>query len=171
MITVINNILSTDEVHGVYNFLSADDFVWHKIDDYKNQAQTVKRMSFGHFMRQPKLGEIMNDDPLISFLHGRVKERRIPDTNNLYKVTVNCIKPHEHFDYHTDEWGSTVIFYVNPVWKWYWGSGTKFKSGKIVRPQPGRAVVFNGKVKHKIVPPTPFMNDFGRLSVALQYNP
>ena len=38
MITVINNMLSTNEVASVYNFLNAEDFVWHKIDDYKDQA-------------------------------------------------------------------------------------------------------------------------------------
>lgn len=171
MITVIDNILSKEENQNLYDFVSSDDFVWHKIDDYKKQKQKVKRMSFGNLIRQPKLGEIMDEDPMISFLTKRVKERRIPDTVNLYKVTVNCIKPHEHFEYHTDEWGSTVIFYINPIWKWHWGSGTTFKSGRTVRPKPGRAVIFNGKLPHKILPPTPFMNDFGRLSIALQYNP
>lgn len=171
MITIINNILSSDEVQNLYNFVNSDDFVWHKIDDYKSQDKKVKRMSFGRAIRQPQLGQIMNEDPMISFLHQRVKERRIPDTEKLYKVTVNCIKPHEYFEYHTDEWGSTVIFYINPTWKWYWGSGTKFRKGPLVRPKPGRAVVFNGRIPHKIIAPTPLMNDFGRLSIALQFNP
>jgi hypothetical protein len=153
MITIYDNFLKPDEVRNIYDFLNMDDFVWNKIDDYRGQK--VKRMSFGRTIRQPAIGEIMHDDPLV----------------NLYKVSINCIKPFEHFEYHTDEWGSTVIFYVNPVWKWYWGSGTKFRRGGIVRPKPGRAVVFNGRIQHKIIPPTPLMNDFGRLSIAFQYNP
>jgi hypothetical protein len=169
MITIYDNFLKQDEVRDIYSFLNTDDFIWNKIDDYRGQQ--VKRMSFGRTIRQPMIGEIMHDDPLVSYLHNKIKEKNIPETNNLYKVSINCIKPFEHFEYHTDEWGSTVIFYVNPVWKWYWGSGTKFRRGGIVRPKPGRAVVFNGRIQHKIIPPTPLMNDFGRLSIAFQYNP
>ena len=117
MITIYDNFLKPDEVRNIYDFLNMDDFVWNKIDDYRGQK--VKRMSFGRTIRQPAIGEIMHDDPLVSYLHKKIKEKNIPETNNLYKVSINCIKPFEHFEYHTDEWGSTVIFYVNPVWKWY----------------------------------------------------
>ena len=75
MITIYDNFLKPDEVRNIYDFLNMDDFVWNKIDDYRGQK--VKRMSFGRTIRQPAIGEIMHDDPLVSYLHKKIKEKNM----------------------------------------------------------------------------------------------
>ena len=94
---------------------------------------------------------------------------------------MNCIKPGDSFEYHQDVTpgkvelaGSTVLIYMNPVWKWWWGSGTEFlldnKKTRLVRPKPGRAIIFPAAMQHRAVAPNILLNDFGRLSIALQFH-
>ena len=42
MITVINNILSTDEVNGVYNFLNAEEAVKYGLVDIIIDKRDIK---------------------------------------------------------------------------------------------------------------------------------
>ena len=67
------------------------------------------------------------------------------------------------------------MFYLNSVWKRYWGAPTKFKLKKYhiprkVYPKPGRLVVFNSKLWHKGTAPNSLMPSRipGRFSMVFQ---
>jgi len=164
MIEIIDNFLSETEINQIYNLLSSPEMNWFIIKDCSDSH--IKNKSFGK-----KVGaEILQDDYYLNYLHNKIKSKNIPNTNKLFQIYFNCVKPGDKFDYHQDQDGTSVLFYCNPVWKYWWGSGTQFKNPrKIIKPKPGRAVIFDGRIEHRCIAPNLLMKDFARLSIVFQF--
>jgi len=164
MIKVVDNFLSKYELKLLYESLKSPQTDWYIGKDKSNS--NLKNNSFvkaidPYTAQQYKI----LDDILL-----KIKKENILHTNILHQVYFNCVKPGDKFDYHVDADGTSILIYCNPVWKLWWGSGTQFKNPqKIVRPKPGRMILFNGQTEHRCVAPNLLMNDFGRLSVVFQF--
>lgn len=165
MINIIDNFLNEKEINQIYDLLSSPNMSWFIVKDRGNSH--IKNRSFGKSV----YAEVLKDDYYLNYLHNKIKDKNIPNTNHLHQIYFNCVKPGDKFDFHQDQNGTSVLIYCNPVWKYWWGSGTKFKNPrKIVRPKPGRMVAFDGKIPHKCIAPNILMKDFARLSIVFQYN-
>ena len=164
MIQILDNFLSETEINQIYKLLSSPEMSWFIVNDRDNSK--IKNKSFGK-----KVGpEILRDDFYLNYLHNKIKSKNIPNTNNLYQIYFNCVKPGDKFDYHQDCDGTSVLLYCNPTWRSWWGSGTQFKKPrKIVRPKPGRAIAFDGNIEHRCISPNYLMKDYGRLSIVFQF--
>lgn len=165
-----DNFISADDLHSAYWDLRIN-FAWTVASD--KQGSGVRKASFGRGWEHEGLEQAYEEIKMIRYFDEYIRNSGLPDCGKLRHFYINCIKPGDQFTYHTDQTGSTVMIYVNPVWKWHWGSGTKFKRGRfidVVRPKPARVVCFPGQTLHKPIPPNLWYNDFGRLSIAFQYD-
>jgi|TARA_B100000085_G_scaffold16774_2_gene14485 hypothetical protein len=165
----LDNFIDRKTVNSAYLDLR-HNFYWTVVSD--KPGSNIKKAAFGRGYEHEDLRRALETIPMVSYFDEYIRNSGLPNCNRLRHFYVNCIKPGDQFNYHQDRSGSTVLMYVNPVWKWYWGSGTKFKKGfrtHFVAAKPGRCVCFPGKTDHKPVPPNLLCNDFGRLSIAFQY--
>lgn len=164
MIEVVDDFWSDYEIRLLYEGLKSQETDWYVGKDVssskKKNNSFVKSMDL-HLIKQ---------NHLLYSMFLKIKKEDIIDTDFLHQVYFNCVKPGDKFDYHKDADGTSILIYCNPVWKFWWGSGTQFKKPKmIVRPKPGRMILFNGQTEHRCVAPNLLMNDFGRLSVVFQF--
>lgn len=168
-ILVVDNFIGPIDLGAAYLDLR-NNFYWNVTSDAP--GSNIRKAAFGRGFEHQDLLKAYDTIPMVSYFDNYIKSRGLPNCGSLRQFYVNCVKPGDKFNYHEDSSGSTVLIYVNPVWKWHWGSGTKFKKGFktfIVKPKPGRMICFPGKTKHKPIPPNFWYNDFGRLSIAFQY--
>lgn len=176
-IQVIDNFISIYDVKNCYRDLSLTE--WRVV--YDHQWSKVTRRAFGRGIEHEALEVALKENEMVRYLHKLVKSRNFEGCGKLRQFYLNCIKPGDSFEYHQDVTpgkvelaGSTVLIYMNPVWKWWWGSGTEFlldnKKTRLVRPKPGRAIIFPAAMQHRAVAPNILLNDFGRLSIALQFH-
>lgn len=164
MIAVVDNFWSDYDIKMLYQSLKSPQTDWYIGKD--NSGSKLKNNSF---VKSINFHTLQQNDFLF-YIFTRIKEANIENTDVLHQVYFNCVKPGDKFDYHKDQNGTSVLIYCNPVWKFWWGSGTQFKKPKmIVRPKPGRMILFNGETEHRCVSPNLLMQDFGRLSVVFQF--
>ncbi len=164
MIKVIDDFLSEHELKVLYESLKLPQTDWYIGKD--NSSSKLKNNSFVKAVNP----NVVYNYQILYDIFCKIKNENILNTNILHQVYFNCVKPGDKFDYHVDQDGTSVLIYCNPVWKFWWGSGTQFKKfRKIVRPKPGRLIAFDGKIEHRCVAPNLLMQDFGRLSVVFQF--
>jgi len=164
MIQVIDNFISDYHIKSLYESLKLPSTDW-----YVGKDSSSSKLKNNSFVKAVDPNLVYNYHILYE-IFCRIKNQNIVNTNNLFQIYFNCVKPGDRFDYHVDQNGTSVLIYCNPVWKFWWGSGTEFKNPrKIVRPKPGRLIAFDGQIKHRCISPNLFMNDFGRLSVVFQF--
>lgn len=167
-IDVIDNFLNHDEVCDLYNLLKSPGTPWFIGTDHDKTK--IKNKSFVKGYNSIESYSLVNDCVAVQKVFLKIKEKNIKNTENLIQIYFNCIKPGDKFDFHRDSDGKSVLVYLNPVWKFWWSSGTQFKSpNKIVRPKPGRVIIFDGDIQHRCISPNNFMEDFGRLSIVFQF--
>lgn len=77
-----------------------------------------------------------------------------------------------HRDCSMDRHDITVLYYVNPVWKHFWGGETLFYENHQTRvailPTPGRFVLFDGSIEHTGTVPNRICKS-SRLTLAMKY--
>lgn len=163
MIKVVDNYLNNTEIKHFYDCLKHPTIPWFIGPDYSGSI--IKNKSFVKGFEGAEIKYLIND-----FLPVRNLYNKLNHLGPMVKIYFNLVKPGDRFDFHTDAKGMSVLVYLNPVWKPWWGSGTQFRNpNKVVRPKPGRAIFFNGQIKHRCIAPNLLMNDYGRLSVVYQF--
>jgi len=168
-IIVVDKFISPTDLGAAYLDLR-ENFYWHVASDAP--GSNIRKSAFGRGFEHEDLVKAYDTIPMVKYFDDYIKRAGLPNCGSLRHFYINCIKPGDKFNYHKDRSGSTVLIYVNPIWKWYWGSGTKFKKGLktlVIRPRPARMICFPGQTYHKPIPPNLLYNDFGRLSIAFQY--
>lgn len=164
MVEIIDNFWSDYEIKILYESLRSP-----KTDWYIGKDRSCSKIKNNSFVKSIDFCTVQQNN-VLSNMFLKIKNENILNTNILHQVYFNCVKPGDKFDYHVDQDGTSILIYCNPVWKFWWGSGTQFKNyRKIVRPKPGRMVLFDGKIEHRCVAPNLLMQDFGRLSVVFQF--
>jgi len=172
-VKIIDDFLSEEVTNQLYDAILDENLRWKITSDHDKSK--LKKKSFGYPLKSCDLVEVLKhtEHPITSLHDFFVQHRHQFDVNHsLYQVYFNCIKPGEQFDWHEDGVGTTIILYINPIWKPYWGSGTKFLiNGKTkhVGVKPGRCVWFDASISHKAHAPNILMNDFARFSIAFQF--
>jgi len=169
-IEVVDDFLNQKEIQDLYNLLRSPGTTWFIGPDHSDS--TIKNKSFVKaYKYDDELLSLVNNYSCIKQIYLKIKERNIKNTTSLGQIYFNCVKTGDKFDFHTDCEGTSVLVYLNPQWKFWWGSGTQFKKpNKIIRPKPGRAIFFDGKIEHRCIAPNYFMEDFGRLSIVMQFD-
>ena len=163
MIEVIDNYLDKTEVGHFYNCLKHPSISWFIGPDHSESL--IKNKSFVKGFFGSEVQFLIEDFAPVANLYTKLNH-----LGPLRKIHFNLIKPGDRFDFHTDAEGMTVLVYLNPVWKPWWGSGTQFRNpNKVVKPKPGRTVFFSGQIEHRCISPNLLMNDFGRLLVAYHF--
>ena len=163
MIETFDNYLNKTEINNFYDCLKHPSIPWFIGPDHSNS--TIKNKSFVKGFVGKEIDFLIND-----FTPARDLYKKLNHLGPLVKIHFNLVKPGDKFDFHTDAKGMSVLVYLNPVWKTWWGSGTQFRNpNKVVKPKPGRAIFFNGQIEHRSIAPNLLMNDFGRLSVVYQF--
>ena len=167
MFEVIDDFVSQSDVETIYDAFTDSRCDWHLAKDH-DESKNRKRYFVKVFQSSCEMSNILSTDEF-KRIHQRIKEF-VPKTDVLRRIYFNCVKPGDGSEYHKDFDGKSVLIYANPTWKWYWGSGTAFENHGLVRPKPGRAVVFDGNISHKAISPNFLMDDCGRLSIVFQFS-
>lgn len=144
---------------------------WFFIDDYKDTSQRFnENRTLGVVKENP------NDfDDFDFFLISKIKEKLGFNLNlKDIRILMNCFKVGDVPTLHTDNLNNspTFLFFLNPKWKWWWGSGLlvcEKNKKRFVKVKPGRLVIFDGSSKHKAIPPNFLYKGIGRFSYAIQY--
>ena len=160
---VFDDVISQSSLDSIENAL-AKKVPWHLLqDDYDTGS-----WSLGGIRTKEDFGEI--EEYLLYVLN-----QKGFDVSTIYRGISNCFRRLDKPKYHQDPGEVSYMFYLNSVWKRYWGAPTKFKLKKYhisrkVYPKPGRLVVFNSKLWHKGTAPNSLMPSRipGRFSMVFQ---
>lgn len=166
MIEVIDNFVEQSDLETIYDAFTNSRCPWHLAKDYA-ESKNKKKYFVKVYECRSDLSDLLSTNEF-KRIYQRIQEF-VPETDVLRTIYFNCVKPGDGSEYHVDFDGKSVLIYGNPTWKWYWGSGTIFKNHGLVKPKPGRAVVFDGDIPHRAIPPNFLMNDCGRLSIVFQF--
>ena len=171
---IVENFLSEEELYYcVYSLMEQD---WHFIDDFPfdeqpPRSELYKKKSLGVSKDNPQQFQPIDYwfiDKVSSLLNMQLDPRRM-------RILINCFRSGDSPAFHQDsdfKGRPTFILFVNPEWKWWWGSPLTIKNGwkeKKIRPKPGRLVIFDGNKWHKGSPPSIFYRGPGRFSFVIQY--
>ena len=167
MLKVIDNFVNDNDTLFLYRFFTSNQSPWFFGNDY--DGSNNKRNFFCKTYTNPNELHHLVLVPEIHRIYWKIRDY-IPDTEFLRKIYVNCVKAGDKSEFHQDHDGTTVLIYFNPIWRFWWGSGTRFEKFRLVRPKPGRAIFFDGLILHKSVSPNLLMNDRGRFSIVFQFS-
>lgn len=167
---IIDNCFSDNELYAIIHCLF--DKPWFFIDDSNKEYHKSLYITKTIAVSKENFTEFGNLDYFfIEKLNHILNQRLDPQK---MRILVNCFKYGDNPKFHTDNrvGAPTFLFFINPEWKWWWGSSLRIKNKfftKKVRPKPGRLVIFDGSKEHCGSPPNCFYRGCGRFSFVIQY--
>ena len=167
-VIVIENFLDRSELESINKNL-IDIVPWMFVkdnsDDSKGRYRTLghARKFDQHQLIEPEIDLLEKVQEFIT-----LNPSLFDNEFQIHTLYYNAIRYGDKFKYHTDGTGPTFLIYCNEDWKWWYGSGTKIKGHGVVRPKPGRMIIFPGNVKHKAIPMSSLTQVHARFSIVLQ---
>lgn len=165
MIKIYDNFLNQDELIKVSNALVKRPW-WFIVDQTDTNQNFYSKRTLG----APKTDPNDFDSCDYFFINKLNSKLNIKLDLRYIGIVINCFKYGDTPSPHVDNGvgGPTFLFFTNPIWKWWWGSGVQI-GNKFVRAKPGRLVIFDGSKHHIAKPPNFLYKGPGRFSYAIQY--
>jgi hypothetical protein len=168
-VNVYDQVLDHLTRQNLYNYVANSLF---RVSGYDNEFQATRsRQVYSKWT----LSDLVNSgflalEPIKNLLttHGL-------DQGRLRQVRVNASSASEQNHIHSDQEGTTVLYWANMIWDLDWGGHLLIVDESmsdirdVIAFRPGRLVIMDGSLPHLVSPPTALAEDL-RFSLVLQFD-